>query len=861
MSPPAPNRKASNGSVEGRAASRFVANRDAVRDAVTANILLSSLTSDQLARFNFSHRAGIAYGGLRDYELSLGYLHNPTVHDYRRRYNRWGIARRIVDAYPHATWSGGADIRDDDDPTVTTEFELAVTDLFERLDVWQRLRRADIVAGLGRFGVLFIGAPGDPSSPLGSVRGPDDILYLQPLGEDRIQGLTFDTRTGSPRFGLPDTYQLMIGTLESIAGTSSTRTVTRTEPIHHTRIIHLSDGLLDDDVFGTPRLEPVWNYLDDLIKVVGGGSEAAWKRADPGVKVKYPLMTDDGQPIDLDPEGEEKLEEEVEDYIHGLTRVIRLRGVDMDLMESQVTSFNRNADALLRLISGTTGIPVRIMTGSERGELASSQDRANWNERALTRRREYATPLVRGLVDRFISVGALPEPRRGEYTSRWPEAALLDEQERAELARTHADANKKQFDAAGTIILSSDEIRDRVLGMGPLEDEELIEREDREGGDEDRESGNADEEVGGRGDLLAAQSLDIPTAGPPPDSPDWRRTTAAATRHLESLAALSLDAWRVASDSLDEAELTAVLSQRNSGRANALVEMAIRLADLEIQNRLPALLLATSQTSADSALRAARTGDGFTAASLPKRWVDSLVSSRARLVTAQESLDEFDPLFTDEAVRIASNARRQAEELVQQIRPGTVSALQAFIVVGLAAGLAPRLLARTLKESVGLRSDQVDAVSNLAQELLAARPGQTITRFRPTSTSTRQRPGFLAKVPPDGPTPVWVDRQLTRYRRMQLNLRARLIARSQGMRAANAGVKELWLQAREAGLLPAGVQRVWITAGDEAVRPDHRVMEGVRVPIDEPFWVPDGTTEPSEAPGCRCVHALTIGVS
>ena len=51
--------------------------------------------------------------------------------------------------------------------------------------------------------------------------------------------------------------------------------------VHWSRIIHVTDGLLDDEFYGFPRLQRVWNKLDDLLKVVGGGSEAFWLLATP----------------------------------------------------------------------------------------------------------------------------------------------------------------------------------------------------------------------------------------------------------------------------------------------------------------------------------------------------------------------------------------------------------------------------------------------------------------------------------------------------------------------------------------------------------------------------------------------------
>lgn len=448
------------------------------RDAVVAQMVLAAGASGQNSPLHnhfpfFRHDS--AFQGKRSYECALGYLEWPTPEDYRRRYERWGIANRVVEAFPEATWTGGAEIVETDTPTTTTLFEESTTNLFEQFELWQVLARADILSGIGRFGILLIGAPGELEEPMPRLESTSDILYFQPYGEDRINSVTFNNDPSDRRFGMPEIYDVEIGSGDSLSIISRQNISTRVRRIHWTRVIHIVEKPLDNEVFGKPRLEAVWNYLDDLIKVVGGGSEAFWRLANPGTKVKIPLTTPDGTPIELDEETMQELEEEVEDLVHGQTKVVKLRGVDLEQMDSRTPAFNRNADAILRLISGTTGIPTRILTGSERGELASTQDRANWNERVVTRRRDFATPLVRNLLTRLIDHRALPEPVAGDYKVSWPEAAVLDEQEKASLAETYARTNWRQGQVGLAPVLTVDEIRKRAFELqGEDTEDEII---------------------------------------------------------------------------------------------------------------------------------------------------------------------------------------------------------------------------------------------------------------------------------------------------------------------------------------------------------------------------------------------------
>jgi len=83
--------------------------------------------------------------------------------------------------------------------------------------------------------------------------------------------------------------------------------------------------------------------------------------------------------------------------------------------------------------------------------------------------------------------------------------------------------------------------------------------------------------------------------------------------------------------------------------------------------------------------------------------------------------------------------------------------------------------------------------------------------------------------------------------------RAILIARTETMRSANAGVKELWLQARDDGFIDANQLRVWIVTPDDRLRQRHAEMDGQVTGIDQDF---QPIAEPGLEPNCRCSHGL-----
>lgn len=413
--------------------------------------------SDLGGRAMLAALAGKAFHGKRDLFEALGFDRELTVEKFRARYKRNGIAKRIVESGPKATWRGGAELIEDEDPDVSTDFEETFVKLDERLHVWATLCRLDILAGIGRYAVLLVGAPGDVTSEMPKTLSAEDVLYLQPYGEDDAVIKTWDEDPASPRFGQPTSYAL----------TRTNGNVRSTVlNAHWTRCIHVASDVLDENVYGQPRLECVWNDLDNLEKVVGAGSEAFWQRVNRGLALKLDPEADFSAETDTGKARQKALKKELDDYEHKLKRIIALQGVEIQELGGDVSNFAGQLDGILTILAGSTGIPKRILLGSERGELASTQDATNWDTQIEDRRDQFAKPYVLSpFVTLMIDLGVLPEPEQWEV--RWPSLVQLDEQGKADLAKKYKDL--------GQTIATDAEIRDKVLGWPALTEEQKAE--------------------------------------------------------------------------------------------------------------------------------------------------------------------------------------------------------------------------------------------------------------------------------------------------------------------------------------------------------------------------------------------------
>jgi hypothetical protein len=422
-----------------------------------------ALATTLVTRSTLANVAGISYGGKRDMYQALGYPRVIFPADYRSRYHRNAVAARIIEAKPQSTWRGGGEVIEDQAPDTETEFEKSWDALNNRLKIWSMFQRTDILAGFGRYAVLLIGAPGDLDKPLVKLRGPQDLLYLTPFSEEDAGVQEFEVDTKQPRFGLPVFYAIRRMAAATpvmnspLIGPDASSTNFAGKRVHFSRVIHVADGLLDDHVYGIPRLERCWNLLDDLDKVTGGGAEAFWRRADAGLQV------DIDPDMELEPDDEEALDNEIDEYIHKLRRVVRTRGTKMTPLTSAVAGIKDPIDGIMSQISAGTGIPQRILMGSERGQLASTQDDDNWTQRIVDRRRDFAAPQMANLfIDRMIELKALPTPK--QYHVGWPEIDNLDEVQKATIAKEWADINNKM----GETVVTPNEIRDQLLNLPPL---------------------------------------------------------------------------------------------------------------------------------------------------------------------------------------------------------------------------------------------------------------------------------------------------------------------------------------------------------------------------------------------------------
>lgn len=766
---------------------------------------LKSAVSVLWSRAQFAIRHGLLYGGKRDIYAAAGYPERLSVADYRSAFERDGIAERLLTIYPNAIWAPGISIFETEDPNQITKFEDQVESLASRIDLWSRFRRADVLAGLGHYSVLMIGTA-DGLTELELPRGngtPDSILYLMPVAEDRAKISSWDVNPASARFGFPEYYALTVGHQNGAESSLSTQMPTTERPVHWSRIIHFAQGLLDNDVWGIPYLRSVFNRLIDLEKVVSAGGEAAWKRADPG------------KSFDVDPEAAAAfvnsgqwddevtaLREQVEDFDNNLTRSLVTAGVKPNIFQTPVANFGSNVDSLIGLICTAKGIAQRIFSGSERGELASSQDRSNWADN-VTFARDSRSGIVYQFLSRLIDYNYLIKP--SEQHIFWPVMDEMSEPEKASLLQTLAAANSAQYNSEGVIIYDADEMRDKVgdepagrVATGP----------GRQPGVPEVASLRARKQAwcASRGIVAASRDsklADLALDSIPDSEQDAVRTI--ADQLAGPFADHVLDLWSRTLTDDEEDSLAAALTN-----ADLAVYFVLSRYDERFQNSSPELQARYQRVitkSARASLAVVESRGSWLASETPNP-VPAQISSNASGVSL--SFDSINP-------RVVTWASQRAANLITELSATTKEAVRMLIADGLERGTSTKVLAREIRQRVGLRSDQV----------------RSLWRMRSNGAS---------------------ESELNRRVKKMLRQRSELIARTETMRASNEGLRELWRQGKDAGQISPAIRREWIATLDDVAQ--HADNDGVRVGIDE-TW-PWGY-EPGERPNCRCSQGLVEG--
>ena len=227
-----------------------------------------------------------------------------------------------------------------------------------------------------------------------------------------------------------------------------------------------------------------------------------------------------------------------------------------------------------------------------------------------------------------------------------------------------------------------------------------------------------------------------------------------------------------------------------------------------------------------------------------------------------------DVVHYDEENRTAVDwAERNQIELVREFTAEQRDLVRRVIADGVKAGRNPREVARDIRDSIGLTDYQAQVVANyrtaLESQDWSNALGRELTDGRlDRSVAAAQRADRALSSDQ-------IDTMVERYRQNMVAMRAETIARTEGLRIAHQGTRDLFQQAIDRGDVEAdSLVREWhhTNAGKDP-RADHEAMNGQTRKIDEPFesgsgvklmYPGDPDAGPAETINCRCAVSTQL---
>lgn len=289
------------------------------------------------------------------------------------------------------------------------------------------------------------------------------LIYLRAFDETLVQITQFDSDETSPRYGLPVMYQITFNDPKENHGGTGIGTATRL--VHWTRVLHVADNLNSSEVFGVPRMRPVYHRLLDLQKLYGGSAEMYWRGAFPGLSFETHPQLGGDVTMDLT-----AIRDAAERYMNTLQRYLATEGMTVKSIAPTVVDPATQIDTQITGVCIVVAIPKRVFMGSERGELSSGQDDTTWNGRLKARQRQYLTPrIIVPFVDRLIQLYVLPKPIG--YSVEWPDLDTLQPIQQAQVAAALTGAITAYVSSGADALIAPTDFFVHILGF----DEALVE--------------------------------------------------------------------------------------------------------------------------------------------------------------------------------------------------------------------------------------------------------------------------------------------------------------------------------------------------------------------------------------------------
>lgn len=402
-----------------------------------------------------------------------GWKTDLEFRDFYNLYRRGGVAHGAVEKIIGAVWKTSPWVIEGDDQDNSrdeTDWERSNRQvLTPRL--WRWWAEADRRRLVGRYSGLLIHFRDSSQWDQPVTRAAVGIAKLTPAWAGSLHPIKFDEDEQSENFGQPTMWQFV----EAGTGNRPGRQI----EVHPDRVFVLGDWTRD----AIGLLEPAYNAFTSLEKVEGGSGESYLKNAARQLSVSFDKEVNLANIASMYGVSMEALHQKFNDAARdinmGNDTMLINQGATVTPLVANVPDPRPPYDVNLQTIAAATDTPVKIITGMQTGERASSEDQKYFNARNQARRGDRSFE-IEDFVRHLIRVKAIKPI--GEFTVMWDDLTEPTQGDRLANAKLMSEVNQTAV-ATGEAVFLAEEIRE-AAGYDALDEPiPLPDNDDGQGAD------------------------------------------------------------------------------------------------------------------------------------------------------------------------------------------------------------------------------------------------------------------------------------------------------------------------------------------------------------------------------------------
>ncbi|MEQ3653686.1 MAG: phage portal protein [Glaciecola sp.] len=419
---------------------------------------LLSRASQLMANAQNSMRSGFLYSG-GDYMADA--KHDKAWKDYGwpatltnfMFWNMWrrnAIAAQVISLPVKLCWMTKPCVKSSDDEHEETQFEKEIAKLVKRLKLWQRLKGGDLRQRVGRYGALvWTVADGKTmDKPLERVNS-NRIVSIKPVFESQLDVTQQDDDPTSPRYGQPLYY-----TLQEHEEGARSKWQNKSGQIHWTRVTPLAEGADDGTIYGIPALEAIFNDLIDWDKIKGSGGEGFWRAAAQKFVLQASKESNGSAPKEHELDA---LTEMLAEMFAGFDSMPYTGGWELKSLDTSMPNPEHFVGTLEKSIAAGSGIPNKVLFGSQSGVKAGDEDTGLFMRLLQSRRENELTDMIEDVMNWLAAHTEITLPE--ELHVEWDDLTAPDAAQKAELAKAMSIINKDAVTTGQDAPFKPNEIR------------------------------------------------------------------------------------------------------------------------------------------------------------------------------------------------------------------------------------------------------------------------------------------------------------------------------------------------------------------------------------------------------------------